>query len=78
MLVGNSSITEVNELQIFTLQYLNLRFRFFECKFFTFITVNSGDRNRLNLKEMSKQKHGKDFFNFGFKKENTQRFKGAL
>ena len=43
--VGNSTFTEINELKI-----LNLRVRFFECKFFTFITLNPSGKTRLILK----------------------------
>ena len=49
--------------------YLNLRFRFFECKFFTFITLNPCGRTRLIFKINVKTKHEKDLFSFGLKKE---------
>ena len=38
------------------LQYSNLRFRFFECKFFTFITLNDSGRTRLIFKINVKMK----------------------
>ena len=37
-------------LEPFTLKYLNLRFRFFECKYFIFITLTTSDRTRLRMK----------------------------
>ena len=53
--------------KIFTLQYLDLDFRFSNASltFLTFIT------------EMSKRKHGKDLFSFGFKKETPEKVSSA-
>ena len=58
LLVGNSAK-----------KILNLRLRFFECKFFMFITLYPSGRTRSILEQMSKRKQEKDFFSFGFKKK---------
>ena len=38
-----------------------------------FLTLNARGRTRLLLKEISKQKHGKDLFSFGFKKKPPEK-----
>ena len=74
LLGGNSAITEFNELKNI---YITLfRFTFYldfsneNLKCFTFSTLNPRGKTRLIFKRnISKRKHGKDFFSFGFLKK---------
>ena len=71
LLVGNSAIAEVNELKNV---YITV-FRFFECKFkiFHVYNLNQVPEPDQFLKDMSKWKHAKDFFSFGFKKKPPEK-----
>ena len=62
LLVGNSAI-----------KISNLCLRFFEYKFFTFVTLNPSGRTGLIFKKLSKQKHGKDLFSFCFQKKSPKK-----
>ena len=59
----------------FTLQYLELCFRFFKRKynfFFTFITLNPRGRSRSIFRRNVKTKAWKDLFSIWFQKETTR------
>ena len=59
--------------KIFTLKYLDLRFKFFECKFkkFHIYNLKYKRQNQINFKKkkMSNRNCAKDLFSFSFKKK---------